>query len=132
MDLKETIQECGETSRDKGFGESLSNVPGQLLLIATEVAEALEPVLPHDLELNEYRRRLLVLCAEIENSRKARAWQADWHQLHPPNILEELADICIRVFSFVEYNGHTEAFLKQLRQKMDYNKTREYRHGKQN
>jgi len=44
------------------------------------------------------------------------------------NIAEELADCCIRIF---DYCGAKEIDLqKSLREKIKYNKTRPYRHGK--
>jgi len=44
------------------------------------------------------------------------------------NLAEELADCCIRIF---DYCGAREINLEEtLRKKIDYNKTRPYRHGK--
>ncbi|RJP29846.1 MAG: hypothetical protein C4533_01185 [Candidatus Omnitrophota bacterium] len=44
------------------------------------------------------------------------------------NIAEELADCCIRIF---DYCGAKNIELdKMLRKKIEYNKTRPYRHGK--
>lgn len=133
MDLNDLIVEVGETTKSKGF--NTANWPAQLLLMVTEVGEALENVVPDDPELSKYRTQLLALCSDIELSRKLNSWDGTFYVIGNADrgsLLEELADICIRIFSFVYGNRLTPQFLAALREKADFNKQREYLHGKQN
>jgi NTP pyrophosphatase (non-canonical NTP hydrolase) len=70
----------------------------------------------------EIGTKLALIHAEVTE-----ALEADRRGEGKERIAEEFADICIRVFSL---SGHLNVDLhKAIRKKMDYNKTRPYKHG---
>lgn len=136
--LQGLIEECGKITSEKGF--DVTNVPAQLLLMVTEISEALENIVPVDSLLSEHRSKLLGLCASIELERKLTEWNNGFSTIgttenpmtRKDGILEELADVIIRVVSFVHGNKFTTDFMEILSKKIAFNSTREYMHGKKN
>jgi NTP pyrophosphatase (non-canonical NTP hydrolase) len=64
----------------------------------------------------------------LMHSELSEALEAMRNHANLDNVAEELADCCIRIFDFCGARGiNLEAM---LRKKIDYNKTRPYRHGK--
>lgn len=138
MHLQDLIEECAVVLKEKGF--DASNIPAQLLLIATEAGEALENVKSLDPALETRCTSMRTICTLVERERESAEWGAEFEwfggelrALHGKNgVMEELADILIRVISMVGANNWTDDFLKALRSKIDYNKLRPYKHGKKN
>jgi len=151
--VKELYKECWEITKSKGFDVSM--MPEQIMLIASECAEALaamridEVPAPEASEsmlrvVDEFRRVMATLEAIRRHKCKVtklmftlssphadpRLADRDTAELARQNFLEELADIQIRLASFVEGNGLTDEFLAALRAKMEKNKTRPHKHGK--
>lgn len=98
--------EVYQTAVDHGWWEDPTpNIPEKLMLIVSEVAEALE----------DYRAGLAVDEVGIEDSGK------------PVGFPVELADAVIRIMDLSEHLGiNLDAV---IRLKAAYNNTREYRHG---
>jgi len=88
------IELIHKNAREKGFWDLKRNVGEMLMLITTELAEAME------------------------------AHRADDHE----NFEEEIADACIRLLDLC--GGLDIDLEKAMRTKMEFNKTREYMHGK--
>lgn len=132
MTLQQIITECAAITKSKGF--DVSQHATQTALIATEVAEALESIAlsGHDSpELEEYVASLKYTSEVFEQYRKSGAYHADLSEIiDPENHTEELADICIRVFSYIGGNDQTEKFLQVMQQKIEKNRNRPVRHGK--
>jgi NTP pyrophosphatase (non-canonical NTP hydrolase) len=102
--VRETIEllcfACYETACEKGWWQKEREIPQLLALVHSEVSEALE------------------------------AWRNAEEYGKLPSVTpfeEELADILIRVFDMSEHFGFNLA--TALLAKMDYNKTRSFRHG---
>lgn len=132
MELKQLIEECSAITKSKGF--DVSQHDSQLMLIATECAEAMEHVTySSNDELNDYILRFVKLMQEFELYRENVTDFIDDTVVldrHLEKHLEELADIQIRLCSYVGGNGYTEAFLDALQAKMKKNGERPRLHGK--
>lgn len=99
----ELQQKAHQNSVDKGFWEASSDIPTKLMLIVTEIAEAME----------EYRSNSPNLYYNKDNK--------------PEGLAIELADATIRVMDLVAWLGYDLQQLVKI--KMDYNETREKLHG---
>ncbi len=130
MTLQEILEGCAQTTRAKGFRTDQHAT--QVALIATEVAEALEHVLtPMPYETRLFVASLAHCCARFELFRKQARGYSDFSV--PRNaeaLLGELADIQIRLASYLGGNGWGERFEQILAAKMVENAERPHKHGK--
>lgn len=130
MELEKIIYECGKITKSKGF-DPKKTILKQLLLISTEVAEAIEQIqfTDHtDPWLKIFAEEFLENMKEFEETRKSLDLFEESWIVNKEEFLEELADICIRVFSFCSI---LELSLeKSILEKMEKNKKRSYKHGK--
>lgn len=102
MTLNDLARQCHETAVSKGWYDTPRNVPELIALCHSELSEALE----------EYRDHRMDLV--IDDGK-------------PIGFPVEIADLLIRVLdmcAFLNVDIH-----HALQRKMEYNKTREYRHG---
>jgi NTP pyrophosphatase (non-canonical NTP hydrolase) len=133
-DIRNLIQTCANTTKRKGFDTSQHAT--QIALIATEVGEALECVsFPVNQATEDFCRNIIDQSAYFESYRKAirrdAAPYTDNSTIFDQNHLnEELADIVIRVFSYVGGNDQTGPFVQALVDKIETNKGRPELHGK--
>ena len=122
MRISELVKEAGETNKSKGWRDIKRSQLELLALVVTEVSEAMEEVRhggrPPIYQINnEYINGHIVPYSDLrwEKSKK------------PEGIAIELADAVIRIFDMFDNFGWD--LEKALRLKMDYNKTRSFRHG---
>lgn len=131
-DLKEMIETCAEITQSKGF--KTDQHATQISLIATEVAEALECIYPSgDQITDEFGEDLIELCNAFEAYRrrhKGKPYEDLSKVKEPEHLDEELADICIRVFSYIGGNKRTDQFLAAMVAKIAKNADRPHLHGK--
>lgn len=105
IDLKELQVESAKIAREHGFKTSWDNFPEKLMLIVSELSEALE---------------------EFRAGRKD-VWYRDTDQ-KPEGIGMELADVQIRLAELCET---LEIDLETcIIEKQEFNKSREFMHGK--
>lgn len=102
--ISDIMEECWQIADDKGWHDTLRTFPEEIALIHTELSEALEC----------YR----------EGADLTEIMYVDGKPLGIP---VELADVVIRVFDVARDRG--VPLVEALREKMNYNQTREYRHG---
>lgn len=105
MELNEISKEAYENSKAHGFWEKERDFGEIIALIHTEVSEAFE----------EYRHGKTYTETYYENGNK------------PCGIPSELADIIIRIGDFCGAYGID--LDKIVEEKMNYNKTRDYKHN---
>jgi NTP pyrophosphatase (non-canonical NTP hydrolase) len=133
MNIKETIKKAHGTAKEKGFWEDENkNKPEMLMLIVSELAEALEALrkddyadqavlesLAHDLELDRTDEEFML---------KAINWKTAFEQGVKSSFEDELADVAIRLFDLC--GGLNIDLEKHIEMKMKYNSMRGYKHGK--
>jgi len=109
MNIKTLIQESHKTATEKGWWDSPDrNIPELLALIHSEVSEALE----------SYR--------DTGTDQLDKVWYAQADD-KPEGFVIELADVLIRIADLCgEFDLDIESALIE---KMEFNKTRPYRHG---
>lgn len=132
MKLKELYETCGEITSSKGF--QTNQHATQICLIATEVAEALEHIniTSCGYETKMFIETLRTLSDVYEKYRKDEAIShEDNSSLENLNeFLEEMADIQIRIASYISGNNFYDEFEEILKAKIEKNKNRPYLHGK--
>lgn len=130
LKLHYLIQTCAEITGKKGFNVGLHR--SQLALMITELAEADENLsLSFNPELDRFMSTIQSLCTQFETYRCNTPAHEDTSQIiHTQLLLEELSDVCIRIFSYVGGNNLTDSFIKYLVEKIKKNAEREILHGK--
>ena len=130
--MKNLIAKAHQVAKDKGFWEEERNKPEMLMLIVSELAEALEALrkddyadqevvanLAHDLELDRTDEEFML---------KALTWKQSFEQGVKSSFEDELADVAIRLFDLC--GGLNIDLEKHIDMKMKYNSMRGYKHGK--
>lgn len=132
MKLKELYETCGKITSSKGF--QLEAHATQICLIATEVAEALEHINISSCgyETKMFIETLRTISNVYEKYRKDETIShEDNSNLENLNeFLEEMADIQIRIASYISGNNFYDKFEEILKTKIEKNKNRPYLHGK--
>jgi NTP pyrophosphatase (non-canonical NTP hydrolase) len=130
--MKNLISQAHEMAKSKGFWEGERNKSELLMLIVSELAEALEALrkddyadqdvvesLSHDLELDRTDEEFLF---------KAINWKTSFEQGVKSSFEDEIADVAIRLFDLC--GGLGVDLEKHIEMKMKYNSMRGYKHGK--
>ena len=131
--MKNLIAKAHQTAKDKGFWEEEKrNKPEMLMLIVSELAEALEALrknhyakqevvdsLAHDLELDRTDEEFML---------KAINWKTAFEEGVKSSFEDEVADVAIRLFDLC--GGLNIDLEKHIEMKMKYNSMRGYKHGK--
>jgi NTP pyrophosphatase (non-canonical NTP hydrolase) len=109
MTITELVEEAHDNSKAHGFWESEPNIGEKLALIHSEVSEALEEL--REDEPNLYSR----------NSTTGK----------PEGVLAELADVMIRAADLAAFfEMEPGEFERIVKAKMEYNRSRPFKHGK--
>jgi len=116
--LNEIAKLAYETARDKGFWDKDRNIGEQLMLVVTELSEALEA-----------HRKSDDFTGGIDNNTKQKIYNnpvlfAEYKDCFPA----EIAGAFIRLFDFC--GGHKIDIEFWIIAAMEYNKTRGYKHSK--
>ncbi|EKO1912207.1 nucleotide pyrophosphohydrolase [Clostridium botulinum] len=120
MGIKELVQKAYENASRKGFWEDWERIE-QLENMAINISEDGEKQVKID-KCNAIGNRLMLITDEVSEAHEALR-KRDYE-----NFKEELADIVIRVADLA--GGLDIDLEKEIKNKMDKNKNRSYKHGK--
>lgn len=130
--MKEIINKAHSMAKEKGFWDTERNQPELLMLIVSELAEALEA-----LRKNHHADKVVVLdlLHDIEMTKIDEEFNfsnEDFKAVFEKNIKssfqDEIADVAIRLFDLC--GGLNIDLEKHIELKMKYNSLRGYKHGK--
>ena len=133
MEIQKLIKEAHETAKSKGFYDKCDeygiikrNIGEMLMLIVSEVGEALESHRKDMFSNKEIVRCCFedIKCMELSDD----ACRPSFESCIKDTFEDEIADVFIRLFDLCGYlNIDIE---KHIKLKMAYNKTRPIKHGK--
>ena len=115
MNIKEIAVEIYKNAVDKGFYSEPVEVGTRLMLTVSELAEALEA----DRKGRWFKGKGVI---------KEKITVNNFADMVKDTVEDEIADAVIRMFDFAEHYGIDLEW--HIRQKMNYNATREFKHGK--
>ena len=132
--LEDFVEVCGKITEEKGF--DVSKTPEQTLLMVTELGEALEDIDlaenygEDEVKMEKMLESVIAISNEIERIRSNTETDLDFEIEDLDHYIEELADVVIRIFSYVYGNDLNKLFIKILKEKIKTNADRDYLHGK--
>lgn len=121
--MEKMIKQAHEMAKEKGFWDTERNVPEMLMLVVSEVSEALEALRKNHYANGPASMELMNANSEDE------AWKANFEANIKSSFEDELADVAIRLFDLC--GGLDVDLEKHIELKMKYNSMRGYKHGKQ-
>jgi NTP pyrophosphatase (non-canonical NTP hydrolase) len=122
MNIKEIQQEIHKVNVEKGFWEDRKNVGEVLMLIVSELGEAL------DAHRGGKWADVDAFNARGIDRTDTEDFQSDFQQCIKDTFEDEIADTVIRILDMCE--GFGIDLETHIRLKLEYNKTRPYKHGK--
>lgn len=130
MDFPELARASALTTRAKGF--DLSAHATLVAMIAVEAAEALEHVTsPADQVMARFIRRLRMEADVLQGYRwLIRDYRDGSRVAGEEDLLGELADVVLRVATYVGAHGLEERFWQMVVAKAEYNRGRPWRHDR--
>ena len=132
MNLAKLQQQSNQIANEKGFNLNLHIA--QLLLIGTEIAEALECIHVTDAPnwIVEKTNKFITMMNDIEETRKNYSSNGIYLEesliIDKEHLGEELADVIIRISSYAEEHGINLSY--HIETKTERNKLRPLLHGK--
>jgi NTP pyrophosphatase (non-canonical NTP hydrolase) len=130
--MEKMIREAHEMARDKGFWDDPRNRPELLMLIVSELAEALEALRKDHFANEKVSESLLndLLMDEVDEEffLLGGAWKDGFEKYIKSSFEDEIADVAIRLFDLC--GGLNVDLEKHIKLKMKYNSMRGYKHGK--
>jgi NTP pyrophosphatase (non-canonical NTP hydrolase) len=130
--MKNLISQAHEMAKSKGFWEGERNKSELLMLIVSELAEALEALRKDDYAdqdvVESLSRDLELDRTDEEFLFKAINWKTSFEQGVKSSFEDEIADVAIRLFDLC--GGLGVDLEKHIEMKMKYNSMRGYKHGK--
>lgn len=133
MNIKDLVGESYETSKEKGWHDRPATFGDRIALCHSELSEALEAFREMDNDAHDsIRTPIYRSCVTGYLVRDAFSTVEFFNDVlqkpnKPEGVSSELADVVIRIADLCGLYGID--LEKALREKMDYNKTRPYRHG---
>lgn len=135
VNLNDLRDACYQTSKDHGFHDSPKTVGDDIALMHSELSEAYEDFRAgHAPNESWYEERPIVddgiagAIAGAPSVRTTKAIRGDGKLNKPCGIPSEIADVIIRAFDFCGRNNID--IQKAVEEKMAFNRTRPFKHGK--
>jgi NTP pyrophosphatase (non-canonical NTP hydrolase) len=131
--MEQLIKKAHGMAKEKGFWDSERNKSELLMLIVSELSEALEALRKNHYAnkkaVDELHRDMQVNLWDDEFNIMDGAWKAAFEAEIKSSFEDELADVAIRLFDLC--GGLGVDLDKHIELKMMYNSMRGYKHGKQ-
>lgn len=125
--MEKLIEKAHGVAKEKGFWDEERNVPEMLMLVVSELSEALEA-----LRKGHYSDPFAtaVLAEDLNNWDESLkdAWKNGFEKAVKSSFEDEIADVAIRLFDMC--GGLKIDLEKHIEMKMKYNSLRPYKHGK--
>jgi NTP pyrophosphatase (non-canonical NTP hydrolase) len=120
MTISELSKQIHENARNKGFWDKERNLGEMLMLIVSEVSEAMEA---------DRKNHFFEGDIEMVNKSESKShFEVVFTNYLKGTFEDELADVCIRIFDLAYSKGiNLEAHIQA---KMRYNESRPHMHGK--
>ena len=124
MEIKELVKEAHQTAKEKGFWDEKRNNSELLMLIVTELGEACEA-------LRKNHRQTCTKTVEYGEgvyeekdvpSLEEATWKKNTFEDEIADVFIRLGDLCAGLDIDIEWH---------IKKKMEYNRNRPYKHGKQ-
>lgn len=127
MNVKEISKEIFEVNKANGFWDKPRNFGELLMLVTSELGEALEAHRKDNVKADPtYINKMLSEDCDWQNS--AFSFKSAYEKCIKGSVDEEIADAVIRLLDMCEGLGIDLEW--HIRQKLEYNKTRGFKHGK--
>lgn len=127
MNINELVKECHETAKEKGFWNGQRNIGELLMLITSELSEALEADRKGRFaDLKTFENCINV--DDIHEEDKSYYINISFERFMKDTFEDEIADTFIRLFDLC--GGLDIDIEKHIKYKMEFNKNREKLHGK--
>lgn len=120
--LNEISKDFHEKAKLKGFWDEKREIGTLLMLIVSELSEALEA------DRKGQYAKIDAFDARNEDRQNWEDFASDFKELIKDSFEDEIADTFIRLFDLCGYLGID--IDRHITLKMQYNQTREYKHGK--
>ena len=125
--MEKLIEKAHGVAKEKGFWDEERNVPEMLMLVVSELSEALEA-----LRKGHYAEPFAtaVLAEDLKNwdDVLSEPWKNGFEKAVKSSFEDEIADVAIRLFDLC--GGLKIDLEKHIEMKMKYNSLRPYKHGK--
>lgn len=133
MHIEKLVKDSHEMAVKKGFWEDQNrNVPEMLMLIVSELAEALEALRKEHnapkFTVDDLYSDLQIDLTDEEYVFNVLSWKENFEKSVKSSFEDELADVAIRLFDLC--GGLKIDLGKHIELKMYYNSTRGHKHGK--
>ena len=128
MNIKETAQAIHAINKEKGFWDKPRNTGELLMLVTSELAEALEADRKGKYANLDLAKQYAEHGYHLPTERQRVEFKAHFEKDIKDTFEDEIADAVIRLFDLSEGLGIDLEF--HIRHKMAYNNTRERLHGK--
>lgn len=125
--MEQKIKQAYEMAKNNGFWDTERNVPEMLMLVVSEVAEALE-ALRKDQRADPFIAEISYNDLEHLNDQSKELWKKSFEDSIKSTFEDEIADVAIRLFDLC--GGLGIDLEKHIEMKMKYNSMRPYKHGK--
>jgi len=125
--MEQMIKKAHGVAKEKGFWDEERNVPEMLMLIVSELAEALE-ALRKDHFADPFAGAILAEDLDNWDDTMIEPWKAGFEKAVKSSFEDEIADVAIRLFDLC--GGMGIDLQKHIEMKMKYNSLRPYKHGK--
>lgn len=130
MKIQDIISSCSESSRKKGFNSSIHMT--QVCHIVTGMSEAMEYLTPSGNKETERLKQILIdECKRYEFYRRKAENHSDRSEVCFQDLyLDQLAEVVIKISSYVGGNDWGDEFCEILKAKMNKNTGRSKPSGK--